>query len=300
MNNETKKRRKQLERLDLRRADYSYVKSLVKNLFHNHVAPSFYLDTGSPFYRVRLNPPSKPTEEKDLREPPRTSITGYQRCNSPGNPIFYASNRILTAALEVGAAENDTVYFSKWILTKPMSCSVAISSEMYECHPDIQRVVPERSIDIIDYFETLFTRPIHDTFSEQYKITAAISEMLTGEYTRALLGQDDEGDVVSSDGHMGLIYRSVVDVAEGKNFAFHPTLVDEFLVVEFVLEARVVSSANNKFVVEVMDFSDDFVGKSIGWSGNPRSIPFFDFSADSAIDLEGIKWVLKPSHAKPF
>jgi len=293
MNSETRRRRKQLERLDLKRAEYTYVKTVVKSLFNGQVAPALKIDAGGAFYRVRKNPPRKPSKLIEIREPPWEFVTGFQRCNSPGKPVFYASNRILTAALETNVVDGDTVYMSQWFLTKPMRCNVAVMSELYDEHKEIDEILTSASIELIEYFETLFTRPVHDTFSEQYKTTAAISEMLTGEFSRALISPEVDDAFLSSDGHMGLAYKSVVDRAEGENLALHPTLVTEFCSIGNVIEARIISRSDSDIVLEVLDFSDTVTDGVLSWSNDPRSIPFLDFSNGGSINYEGMKWIAK-------
>lgn len=289
---------RRLTRMDLEKADYSYVKDIVKRTFDAQMAPALICEAGSSFYRVRRNPHSKPEKVKDLREPPASKVVGFQRCNPPKKPIFYASNRLLTAALEVDILEGDIVYLTKWNLNRPMHINVGVSSTYYEDNDGINRLIPESSKEIIDFFELLFTRKIHETFSHDYKITSAISEMLTAEHTP----QRDGSEFRSSGGHIALTYKSVVDrtvvgTEEGENFSFHPKLVDEFMSLTEIIEAQVTSRNGMDFCLEIRDFSNTIDDEEINWSNDPTSVSFSNVLTNGFGSYEGFTWTTATSNA---
>lgn len=296
MNSELRKRKKQLLRMNLKDSEFTYVKTVVKKIFDAQIAPALTLESGSSFYRVRSNPSHKPHEIKDIREPPWEVVTGFQRCNSPSYPIFYASNRVLTAALETNISDGDVIYFSQWKLSKPMRCTMAVFSEAYEGNSKLVETIPPSSLDLIEFFEIFFTRPVHETFSEQYKITAAITEMLTADAqpldTETLENTNADRQFFSTEGHMAIAYKSVVDNVDGNNFAFHPSLVNEFMFPANIVEAEVISRENNNIILKILDFSNRFENQKIVWSNDPSSIPFIKFESNNVVKYEGMKWMI--------
>lgn len=275
--------------MNLETAEYPYVKKVVRELFDSHKAPARPLATGSPFYRFRTDTTTKPLLVNELREPPFELVTGYQRCNSAGSPIFYSSNRPLTAALESNIEADKVVYLSQWRLLKSMECNVAVIAQHYEEVEDYENQIPAKSRDLIEFFEFIFTRPIHETFSNHYKITAAIAEMLTAEHSAA----NTPNNRLSSEGHMALCYKSVVDFEEGQNYSFHSTLVNEFLSIQDVIEVKVISRNGPNICLEIQDYSNTFEDGNVLWSNDPSAVPFFDLLTNGSGVHEDITWTTK-------
>lgn len=280
--------------MDLDAAEYACVKQTVKDIFDGQTSPALICEAGSSVYRIRRNPENRPRKVKDLREPSAYQVTGFQRCNPPQRPIFYASNRLFTAALETDIQEGDNIYLTRWKLDRPMHCSVGIFSRYYEEVAEINNTIPETSKDLAEFFEFIFTRRVHNTFSNEYKITSAIAEMLTADHD----APEATSEFRSSTGHIALTYKSVVDrllmgSEEGENFSFHPTLVDEFLSLAETIEAKVTSREGNDICLEILDYSNTLFGQKINWTNDPTAVSFSKELSKSSGSYEGMKWTIR-------
>jgi len=288
MKSKKRELKRQLTNMDLERAEYAYVKCIVNRLSDGSKFTKRPVAANSPFYRVRSNPCKKPLEVKDLREPPKADVKGFQRCNGPGQPRFYSSNRILTAALEAKVSDGDTVYLSRWFTKRDIECATSVLSDV---QGKVRHLMAEPDKKLIEYFESEFTRRIHKTFSGQYKLTAAISEVLTA------LNCSNTGDEnqASAQRPLGIAFKSVVDLEGGINFSFHPSLIDEFFLLKDIIEAKVLRRNDKELDLEVLGYSDTVSDEKIDWATGCKPVPFLDFSNGGSVRYDGITWIRSSS-----
>jgi|CXWL01.1.fsa_nt_gi hypothetical protein len=208
---------KQLNRIDLDKADHKYLVSLIWSASTNVRMPLGYKGIET-YFRARICNSKKIDKVSELGAPPAELITGYQRCNPPGVPMFYAASKRLTALLECNAQEEDIIYLGQWVNNNYAPINRIFSQSDAELQSFSE-------IDIIfhSYLETLFTRQIHKTFNNEYKLTAAATEVLTTNYPENIPFQTPDGKttLIQTEGTAGLYYPSITNKSDSYNTVFH-------------------------------------------------------------------------------
>jgi hypothetical protein len=182
--------------------------------------------------------------------PPSRLVTGYQRCNSPGNSVFYLSASPETAIFEVRPSVGDNVFLA---IFRPI-CDLVANFNFEKLSDCIDETDSAIEIAVKTFFDTLFTRRVHSTFSNDYVITAALSEIFLEKTAKGITGCGEKVD------SMGLAYPSVVNISGEINFAFRSSMIENFrifgvshFVVRSVLDDCVVANlvkATNLFDYE--------------------------------------------------
>lgn len=242
---------RQLNRLNLETADYENLKGLAARLIYGVPMMAITPHEETRFYRGIVYT-AKPDEAKQLGYPPSASTVNYQRCNPPGKSMFYCSPDPAAVFYELHVRPGDVIYLSKWSLV----------SKFF-----VNRIAPRgdegpRSAvrDIVStYFETKFSQPVHETYSSQYKITSAISETLSS------------GNVIAGPPIPigGLTYPSVAHPNRSENIAVQPHIADQCLRLDYVEELLVTAVDGYIIRYDRKDFSANFEGGKIHWSGSP-------------------------------
>lgn len=81
-------------------AEWKTIREIYRDLFPEVQLVIGTTKSSEQFFRARVNPPAKLHAVTELMAPPAEFVTGYQRCNPPGSPIFYCSTRRITALEE--------------------------------------------------------------------------------------------------------------------------------------------------------------------------------------------------------
>jgi hypothetical protein len=191
----------------------------------------------------------KPLHVKLLGYPPPELVTNFQRCNPPNHPMFYCTPDPVAAIFELRVQPGDKVYLSKWSIIEEFFY-VQISLDEGETQTSNEAEL------IFSYFETKFLQPIHETYSNQYKITSAISENLTI--------ADMVGDKRTNG---GLTYPSVAHPNRSDNFSVQPHVVDRCLQLKCVEELSIEAVNGTEILYNRTDFSSSFEDGCIIWSG---------------------------------
>ena len=205
----------------------------------------------------------KPTAIAELQAPPAHLVEGYQRCNPPGVPMFYAASKRVGALLEIGVTEGSVVYLGQWMgrdripVNKIFDSNESKSSTLSGPNDDL----------LLAFLDTQFTRRIHENFANDYKFTAAIAQQLTSGFP-----PNDEHDV-HADGHVALEYPSVRGLDLWYNTAMHAGFAAERLELLHVMELRVLSHNGDSVRVEVLDTATSFDEGAIQWSSDPSRLP---------------------------
>ncbi|MGS1063520.1 hypothetical protein [Burkholderia glumae] len=258
-----------LNRLDLGAADYAYLLARIGELIKGIPLQAATVRQGTTLYRGVIYS-NRPNDVCYLGYPPAHLVSNYQRCNGPGSPMFYCSVDNAAVFAELDAQPGDKVYLSKWTVTK----------EFFHF-----RIPPDTSDEfradaafskIETFLETRFAQPIHDTYSEQYKLTAAITEKFS---TGDLLG---DAAILSGRVLGAVAYPSVAHTTRSDNVAIRPPVVDQCLQLTSVQEIEVVSRSGGSREVRETDFSSDFAEGKINWAGRPGH------------------WVLQPGESLQF
>ena len=257
----------QLNRLNVETAEFDYIASLFLSAAKGLRVYVRNSRTSDLYFRARVCNQYKPATVGELGAPPACLVTGFQRCNPPGAPVFYSASKRITALLECDVVTGDVVYLSQWMCTDqaPVTCVLAPPTDR-----DIGLRRTPQSVNeaiLCAYLDTIFTRPIHSSFSSQYKLTAAATQVLTTGFDRSA------GSSVGEDRTVGIIYPSVASVYDGHNIAFHASFANARLKLLHVMQLRIVSRHGHLVEADVLDNAIEFPNSTISWLGTPHAIP---------------------------
>ncbi len=249
---------RKLNHLNLDRADYQHIKRLINQLIVHVPLSVTTRSSGLQIYRGRVS--SKKLEKiKDIKHPPIPSVTDYQRCNPPHQPMFYCAAGRAPIFYELNVKTGDVVYMSKWTFTEDailLSISPDGPSESHD----------SRSSLVSTYFETVFSQPIHEVYSRQYKITSAIADVLT---EKSFHQDADMSSNPAFKREVSLKYPSVQYPSRADCLALKPSIVDGCLKLDYVEEILIKDVNGTKIDIESQDVSSDFCDGSIRWTGMP-------------------------------
>src|SRR5690606_26047269 len=117
-----------LNRIDSKRASYDLLISTYRRITEGLQIVVGLAGGGELFYRVRVTN-HKPQKISDLQAPPIQNVLGYQRCNPPGIPMFYAASRRIVALQETRVKKGQIVYLSQWIAPNQIPVNRIFDSE---------------------------------------------------------------------------------------------------------------------------------------------------------------------------
>ncbi|NTB99093.1 RES family NAD+ phosphorylase [Agrobacterium tumefaciens] len=285
---------KKLNRLNPKDASYTAITQTYRNIMHGMTLVAGKLGGGELFYRVRKTGGYKPNSVKELHAPPANLVTGYQRCNPPGIPMFYGASKRIGAIYETRVEAGDTICLSQWIGNESIPVNKIFDSEENQEILGVERSSIEGPNDdiLLAYLDTQFTKRIHTTFADDYKFTSAIAQELTCGFT------PDEKRGIKDDGFIALKYPSVLNANLSYNTAMHSSFAADRLELIHVMEIKVLSINGTEVDIEIIDTSNDIQNGCIIWSGRtdlvpeiisePRGVPFiFDGRRWSLLMHEG-------------
>ena len=255
---------RRLNRLDVERAEFDDIVLMLRHAITGVRVSVGLTPSTELYFRARICNSHKPTKVAELAAPPAEYVTGFQRCNPPGNSMFYSAAKRITALLECDVEVGDTVYLGQWNNREPAPLNRVLAMDDA---PESATEFTANEHILHTYFDTIFTRPVHETFSNVYKLTAAATEVLTTGYN-----PNSEHDI-RDDRAVGLIYPSVVDIAGSYNTVFHAEFANERIQLSHAMELKVKEREGKHIVVEVMDNAIEFIDGEIEWLGNPLAIP---------------------------
>ena len=281
---------RQLTRVNLKTAGYETIKSVFDSMLPGLLTEIKMTSGGELFYRARIGC-EKPNIVRQMMSPPAECVRSYQRCNAPGDPMFYSASKRATALLECGAKAGDTAYLGQWIGRQ----QIPINNIFYMSN-DVggHEISPKQDV-ILTFFETLFTRRIDKAFSDDYKLTAALTTILAGSF----LG--DNPFNIGADGRAGLRYPSVAHIDGGYNTAFYPEFAEERLEFLHLMEIKIADVSGENFAYEVADTAYVFDDGIIKWTGKPDLIPV-PLSSDKhgvLFKFDGEKWRIQVRDTAP-
>jgi len=266
----------ELNRLDCEHVEFDDIVEKVRFLFDGLALEANVIEPGTKLYRGRQMD-SAPKHIRELYYPPPEYVNGFQRCNRPGKPLFYASGNMATLLSEIKTKVGSTVYISEWVTTAQLFC-------FYFPFRQPQKNITGARVQT--FVENRFSQPIHETFSSQYKITAAISSLIVGED----IGFADSAENGPKLG--GLIYPSVAHPARSENVALVPQAADNSLKLLSVTSFKIVSVENHEYKFEELDFCSNFSYDIINWKGYPGSWQIKNLPAGGEISaiFDGYTW----------
>lgn len=255
---------RRLNRLDVEQANFEDIVSMIRKAIAGIRVSVSLTPSTELYFRARVCQSYKPKRVTELAAPPAELVEGFQRCNPPKKSMFYSASKRITALLECGVEVGDKVYLGQWVNQKPAPISRVLSMDDA---PDSHAGFTVNEHIVHTYFDTIFTRPVHETFSNVYKLTAAVTEVLTTGYT-----PETEQDI-RDDQTIGIRYPSIVDTTGSYNTAFHAEFATERFVLHHAMELKVTELSGKKLTVEIIDNAIEFLDGEIQWLGDSVAIP---------------------------
>jgi hypothetical protein len=251
----------QLNRLDVDRTDFHYLVSLIRKASKGATA-TLYRKTEF-YFRARVHNGENLTKLSEFGAPPVNLVEGFQRCNPPGRSMFYSASKRINALLECNVAPGDTVYLGQWICKEPppINTTLLALNDL-----DFSQISKTDEV-FYTYLDTIFTRPVHESFSNQYKLTAAASEVLTTNFI------PHASNDVRSDGTVGLMYSSVAYSEAGHNIAFHAAFAADRLELVHLMKLKILARDGKQLKIEIVDNAIEFDNQIALWLGDQRAIP---------------------------
>lgn len=274
---------KRLNRINADLSDFKTIKQIYDRLFEGVMTSIGTTSSAQQLFRARINPHYKPIHITEITAPPSGAVTGFQRCNAPYKPMFYCSSRRISALRECRVKEGDIAYLSQWAAHDLPINQIFDSQNNDDSYLDM---FSEAESIFYTHLDTIFTRRIHETFSADYKFSAAVTERLTSGYPEGKFN-------VRSDGMAGLRYPSVIDLDGSYNIALPPHFALERTDLLHLMELRVEKVEDDIVSVKLLDTAIDFDDGLIMWSGNPLCIPLLrDKDGNLTMRSNGIRWQL--------
>lgn len=287
---ELRKILRELNRVDLERVEFSFLVQRLRAASKGTSIPLGPRPFSEFFYRARVANEEHLNLVRDLGAPPQELVQGYQRCNPPGQPMFYASSRRITALLEVNAQPGDIVYLGQWVGATDLPINQVLSPENFTESP---RPSPTDEI-FHTYLDTLFTRPIAATFANSYKMTAAAATILSTNFVA------DTAHGVHSDGTVGLRYSSIAHTHKGWNTAFHAHFARERLQLIHATRIKILARSGEDFRIQLLDTAIETIDGAVIWLANQTSIPIPQKDPRGTTFLSnGRSWIL-PCYDNPL
>jgi hypothetical protein len=286
---EVRNRIKWMNEVDLSVADFCLLREKFRELACDFRVVVDNCPSTECFFRVRVNPKTRPTKISELMAPPAEFVTGYQRCNGPSVPMFYTASRRLTALLECRVEPGDKVYMSQWISKTPVPINSTVFS-LQQC--ELEQT--ETELLVQSYIETIFTRRVDPKFSDDYKLTAALSQNLTSSFAPS------PNNDIREDGTVGLRYRSIVDITNSYNTVFHSEFSRIRLEPLHVMEMQILAVNDRYISYIVLDNAVDFSNGDICWMSNPNRIPMLQCSNREMLFIHDSKaWKIRTCETEP-
>lgn len=286
---EAREQIRKLNRMDPRSASYDSIRSTFNKITDRLNVVVGIAGGGELFYRARVAS-EKPVRVTELHAPPAHLVRGYQRCNPPLTPMFYAASQRAGALLETRVTEGDTVYLSQWIAKDRIPVNRIFDSEENQAvngMPAASFSGPNDDL-LLAYLDTQFTRRVHASFADDYKFTAAIAQFLTCNFNK------DDKHAIRDDGHVALKYPSVLGLDTWHNTAMHPEFANERLKLLHVMELKVLTVGESSIQVDILDTATAFEAGGICWSSDPSLVPIL-LEKNRAVPFvfDGRKWNLQ-------
>lgn len=214
-------------------------------------------------FRARvINEGAKPTMAAHMGAPPANLVPGFQRCNAPGQSVFYSSSRRMTALLECRVRPGDTVYLSQWMSRQPYPINLH-----FDAADHLASTRSAQAEALFSHFETLFSRRIAASFSDDYKFTAAIAELLT----RGLPSASRLD--IREDRSVALRYPSVVKYDDSINTSMSASMANDRLELVHVMELRIKDVFADAVKIDVLDNGFGRKNGLIEWTGVAANVP---------------------------
>ena len=268
-----RKKIKELERIDLIKADVELLKDKITYLLKGYGFATPILMPGWKLFRG-VKCVEKPSNVSQITYPNSKIIKKYQRVNRPGNATFYSSIAREAPFYELDMNPNEFIAISRWgILEKIVVNNVGYHQDSFKQlgsnreAPIFGEGYKPTTSDLIvnKYFANEFAKVVPEGGEHLYKISVAISEKLCGgELHMEIAGDSYKGPMEIG----GVIYPTIAMRANSDNIALKTHIVDKYLSLEQVEYIRVDSTHDFQYEVKIIDFANSFCENgTIEWKG---------------------------------
>ena len=249
---------------------------LMRQALTGHADGARSFDPGPHLYRARnMGGLPKPERRADVTYPPAGCVTALGRCNRIGEQIFYGSNGIIAALLEI-KAEGQPVALSRWRLVDKVWLTRAGYSEKTFQALSSQRTVagdvdtgPTTTVWrskvqrlINDFASDQFTTVDSQGAGTAYNISIALFDIMV----RSTIM--DKG-VVSSLRIDGLNYPSVAFQANTTNIALLPASADRALKLVNCDMVVMEAAGHDEIRLRYEDHATAGPDEVLSWTGQP-------------------------------
>lgn len=253
-----------LKGLDLKHANFEYLKTLLVPLLNGYFMSSAVSNTEEPIYRG-VPWPTKPTNIKQLSYPPANKVK-LGRANNPEKPIFYGSAGCHSTIMEIAPNQGDRLAISKWRTKHNLNLvCVGYTEKAFKEKSGMNRFeklpfVKQHAADPLshkqgnqfahEFLAREFTKRVPTGQEWQYKISAAISELALNALSFGING----APVIEI---AGILYPSTPNEANADNVALKYSIVDKYL--EFVSVQYIEISKKTdrpEYTMQGLDFAD--------------------------------------------
>lgn len=268
---------KELNRLDLEKVDYDKVIEKIKPLMCAILIETQKSNSTDMYFRSRICNDKEIENIKELSAPPNELVKGFQRCNPPGKSMFYSASKRMTTLLECNVQVGDIVYLSQWVNKEPIPLNIIL-------YNDTETKISNELV--LNYIDTVFTRQVHNSFSNAYKLTSAITELITSSF------KPDKTYDIREDGEIALVYPSVSDILGGYNTVMSPSFANKRLEALHVMKLRITERKGNSIKVKVIDNAREVINGKIIWLNDKKKIPLKiqDKNGGIIFQYTGNKW----------
>ncbi|MCG7518810.1 hypothetical protein [Ruegeria sp. Ofav3-42] len=278
----------------LDRSNYKTLQSQINELFQGYALKGMSLAQDQMIYRGRVMA-GKPSSIDELKAPPAEAVKGFQRCNSPGNPMFYGGFVLGAIFAEViGPDTSDgKIFVSRWVAPEGFF-AVELLPKENQAEMDTSRTQA-----IVDTFiETKFVGRVHETYSNDYKVTAAIAEKaLSG----SLSEEANDGFPITPKEGEGLgciIYPSVQATGRGPNVAMIPSYANRHLIPDCVEEIHFRRKSEESFEINRIDYAKpSLTDNTLVWTGKQLHWTV-DSGSTATVGVEGGQYVVRDESGK--
>ena len=163
-------------------------------------------------------------------------VTDFQRCNRPGQPIFYCATSIIAPFFEIKPDVGDFIILFRWKTNQLLPLTVIAHTD--EVFRDLKsnrepQKFPLSKDDVDDHINDFILKELSKIFiknnTDAYKLSTAIFEYFTGSI---VLNSPLTKDGYKPDSFPALLYPSISMWANGDNLAIKPTYDDQYMNLE--------------------------------------------------------------------
>ena len=262
MKSNTRKIINELNKLDLDKTEYRIIKNLLSPLVKK--LPHLIKNTNGFYFRSRICNEKNLVDKSELNAPPKELVKNFQRCNQPFEPMFYASSKRITSILECNPKEGDIIYLSQW---SNNNNKVPVNHLLnHNIEHEYNNINIEQEM-IISFLETIFTRKIHKTYSNSYKITAAITELCRINF------KVNNGGNKYINQKVGFAYPSVFNLKDSYNTVFEKEFATKEFEIFHVMKLKILERDNDNLKYKILDTAWEFENGKIIWTNDKNQVP---------------------------